>query len=119
MVRAFREIARLNQSTFRKIKEASVIIVLDIDEMHCSYKSSMIPVHSTCDRTVAESLRMKPLKICFERKADSPSFCFFGKAVRKRRAVRPGSCAPRPDALASFVIASRQTSEHTLGNNFA
>jgi hypothetical protein len=88
-------------STFRETKEASVIIVLDIDETHCCYKSSMIPVHITCVRTVSEPLRMKVLEICFERKADSPSCCFFGKAVSKRRAFRPGVCAPKAGVLRS------------------
>jgi len=64
-------------------------------------KPHMIPVHITCVRTVSEPLRMKVLEICFERKADSPSCCFFGKAVSKRRAFRPGVCAPKAGVLRS------------------
>jgi hypothetical protein len=39
-----------------------------------------------CVKTVSEPLGLEPIEICFERKADSPSYCFFEKVIRKRRA---------------------------------
>jgi len=55
-------------------------------------------VHITCVKTVSEPLGLGPMEICFERKADSPSYCFFEEAVRKRRAFRAGVCAPKVGA---------------------
>jgi len=48
---------------------------------------------------VSEPPGLGPLEICFERRADSPSCCFFEKVVRKSRAKRPGFGAPKAGAL--------------------
>ncbi len=42
----------------------------------------------------------------FERKADSPSYCFFEKVVRKRRASRAGFCGPKSGARDAAAQAS-------------
>ena len=57
--------------------------------------SPQLLVHIACVKTVSEPLELEVMGICFERKADSPSCCFFEKVVRKRRANRPGYCAPK------------------------
>ena len=72
--------------------------MLDIDETHCCYKSSMIPVHVTCVRTVSEPLRMKVLEICFERKADSPSCGFSGKLSEKGERLDRAFVRPRQES---------------------
>ena len=59
--------------------------------------------HFACVKTVSEPLELGPLEICFERRADSPSYCFFEKFVRKRRANRPGFRAPKGGALSIFL----------------
>jgi len=61
--------------------------------------SPQLLVHIACVKTVSEPLELEVMGICFERKADSPSCCFFEKVVRKRRANRPGYCAPKAGAL--------------------
>ena len=74
---------------------------------------------SGCVKTVSEPLGLGPLEICFERKADSPSYCFFEKVVRKRRARRPGFCAPKagalPDWVAPLILNHFHERDHTKG----
>ena|GEM_PF-5095022 len=55
--------------------------------------SASLPPFSGVSNGV-RTLRMKSEEMSFERKADSPSYCFSEKVVRKRRANRPGFRAP-------------------------
>jgi len=55
--------------------------------------------HIACVKTVSEPLELVVTEICLERKADSPSYCFFEEVVRKRRAFRAGFRAPKAGAL--------------------
>ena len=97
----FRKFPRLNQSSQRSRRPARHPSSLCWKSARgpCCYKGSLSSFQIACVRTVSEPLRLGPLEICFERRADSPSCCFFEKAVRKRRAFRPGFRAPKAGAL--------------------
>jgi hypothetical protein len=70
-----------------------------------------------CTETVSKPLKFAGLRDLPERKADSPSCCFYSKWSESRRGSGGGACAPKAGALPGCAT-PRLEIDLALSNNF-